>query len=103
MSTTLGDLATQIRSKNAGPFWITFDVFFADTADYERAAHSRLIDPAVIAARYAVTSDVVRIFALPDLNAIKVSFPRPTHQGGIADTDMHAGQQYIPLLDLEVP
>ena len=29
-SILLGDLAKLIRSKNAGLFWITFDIMFAD-------------------------------------------------------------------------
>jgi len=37
---------------------------------------------------------------LPDIRVVKVSFPRPTIQGGRADRDMHAGQQHIPLAGL---
>jgi hypothetical protein len=33
-SLTLGALAHEVRSKNAGPFWITFDVVFATEDDY---------------------------------------------------------------------
>jgi len=102
MTTTLGQLATKVRSKNAGPFWTTIDAFFADQAAYERAVESPLTDPAVIGRMYAVAAEVVRIFPVPDLLAIKVSFPRPSAQGGIGDRDMHAGQQHVPLLDLEV-
>ena len=81
MSTTLGRLATKVRSKNAGPFWTTIDAFFPDLAAYQRAVESPLTDPATIASRYAVTAEVVRIFPLPDLLAIKVSFPRPRRAG----------------------
>lgn len=103
MTTTLGQLATKVRSKNAGPFWITIDAFFADQSAYDRAIASTVTEPATIAERYAVPPDVVRIFELPDLLAVKVSFPRPTAQGGIGDRDMHAGQQHVPLLDLQIP
>ncbi|MEU6986461.1 DUF4387 family protein [Streptomyces sp. NPDC046324] len=34
--------------------------------------------------------------------AVKVSLPRPTVQGDRRDTDCYAGQQYAPLLDMEV-
>ncbi len=103
MTTTLGQLATKVRSKNAGPFWITIDAFFADQSGYDRAIASTVTEPATIAQRYAVTPDSVRIFELPDLLAVKISFPRPGAQGGIGDRDMHAGQQHVPLLDLEIP
>lgn len=103
MSTPLGQLATKVRSKNAGPFWITIDAFFADQSTYDRAITSTVTEPATIAELYAVTPDVVRIFELPELLAIKISFPRPSAQGGIGDRDMHAGQQHVPLLDLQIP
>jgi hypothetical protein len=31
---------------------------------------------------------------------VKISFPRPTTQGGVEDRDMHAGQQHVPLAEL---
>jgi hypothetical protein len=32
-----------------------------------------------------------------------VSFPRPQSSGSKLDSDAYGGQQYAPLLDLEVP
>jgi len=102
MTTPLGQLATKVRSKNAGPFWTTIDAFFADATAFDRAVASPLTDPAVIGARYAVAPDALRIFTVADLLVIKISFPRPSPQGGLGDRDMHAGQQHVPLLDLEI-
>ena len=102
MNTPLGQLAT-VRSKNAGPFWLTVDVFAPDEATYERIAASTLTDPATIGRLYDVDPSGVLIFCLPTLLAVKVSFPRPVTQGSRHDRDMHAGQQYVPLLDLPVP
>jgi hypothetical protein len=101
--TTLGELATLVRSKNAGPFWLTVDIFLPDAAAYERAAASaELTSVDAIAERYEVCPSDVKVFRLPNLNAIKVSFPRPSAQGGAHDRDMHGGQQYVPLLDVEI-
>jgi hypothetical protein len=100
---TLGNVATLVRSKNAGPFWITLDVFCDDDASYERVAAPGVITEEVIADLYSVDPKVVEIYRLPRLRALKISFPRPETQGGISDRDMHAGQQYVPLLDLLVP
>ncbi len=36
----LSDLATVIRSKNAGPFELTFDVLFANQDDYQQVVAS---------------------------------------------------------------
>jgi len=101
--TMLGQLATHVRSKNAGPFWVTVDIFLPDAAAYERAAaSSALTDVDAIAARYAVSPNEVKVFRLPDLRAVKISFPRPSAQGGAHDRDMHSGQQYVPLIDIDI-
>jgi hypothetical protein len=103
VTTTLGELADLVRSKNAGPFWLTIDVFLATKGDYVRAASSRLTDPDYIAQTYGIPASSVRIFGLPNLKAIKVSLPRPVVQGSLRDTDLHAGQQYVPLLAIPIP
>jgi Domain of unknown function (DUF4387) len=43
------------------------------------------------------------ISRLPEIRAVKISFPRPTTQGGRHDRDMHAGQQHIPISQLAQP
>lgn len=102
-TTTLGELTSQLRSKNAGPFWMTIDAFFDTDDAYERAVSSPLTDAGAIGALYATDPATVRVFLLPHLRAVKVSLPRPATQGSIGERDMHAGQQYIPFLDLPVP
>jgi hypothetical protein len=97
---TIGDVADLVRSKNAGPFWLTLDIFCNSDDDYDSIAHPGVITADRIAGLYRVAPDTVRIFRLPALRVIKVSFPRPTVQGGIHDRDMHAGQQHVPLLGL---
>jgi hypothetical protein len=101
-ATTLGDLAQLIRTKNAGPFWITIDVFFHDHADYVRVADTGVLSTRIIAELYQVDAHTVRLFPLPTINVIKASLPRPTTQGSFADRDIHAGQQHVPLLLLPI-
>jgi hypothetical protein len=98
----LCDLVRYVRSKNAGPFWVTIDVFCGDESIYSRVAHSRVTDPTTIAELYGAARDDIQIFALPDLHVIKISFPRTVVQGSLDDRDLHAGQQYIPLSCLEI-
>jgi hypothetical protein len=97
---TVGDLADLVRSKNAGPFWQTIDVFFADDETYHAVADNASLTTEAIARLYRVDADTVFIYRLPDIRVVKVSFPRPTIQGGRADRDMHAGQQHVPLAGL---
>jgi hypothetical protein len=102
-ATTLGDLAQLIRTKNAGPFWMTIDVFFRNHTDYTRVYDAAVLTPQIVAELYGVDTSTVRLFPLPAINVIKASFPRPTTQGSFTDRDIHAGQQHVPLLSLPVP
>ncbi len=99
----LGTIAQLIRSKNAGPFWITLDVFLTDDTDYHRVSAPGVLDEAIIARLYQVPAGQIRIFRLPRLRAIKISFPRRTPQGSFTDRDIHAGQQHIPLASVRIP
>ena len=97
---TVGDLAELVRSKNAGPFWQTIDVFFSNDENYRAVADNASLDPNVIGRLYGVEADNVQIYRLPDIRVVKISFPRPSIQGGRHDRDMHAGQQHVPLAQL---
>ncbi len=99
---TVGDLAALVRSKNAGPFWLTLDILCDSEAAYAAIAAPDVITPQIVGDLYDTDPDSVRIFRLPELRAIKISFPRPTVQGAIGDRDMHAGQQHLPLARLRV-
>jgi hypothetical protein len=100
--TTLGDLSELVRAKNAGPFWLTLDVFLRDAAAYRRATQAQVVTPDSVARAYRVPARSVQVFELPDLQVIKVSFPRAVSQGSIHDRDMHSGQQHVPLANLPV-
>jgi hypothetical protein len=100
---TLGELARLIRSKNAGPFELTFDIMFADRSVYERVRDSGAFDRTAVARRYGVTEEDVKFFVCDNAMAFKASIPRPRFQGDILDSDGHGGQQYAPLMDIEIP
>jgi hypothetical protein len=92
---TLGELALEVRSKNAGPFWMTLEAFMPDEQTYRIA--DALITTELISELYRVAPASLQIFRIPDLHVIKVSFPRPIVQGSLHDRDMHAGQHHVPL------
>jgi hypothetical protein len=48
MMATLGDLAKLVRSKNAGPFWLTIDIMFDDAAAYRRARDAEIVNRAIM-------------------------------------------------------
>ena len=92
-----------IRSKNAGPFELTFDVIFKDCATYEKVRDARVINAQWFARTYQLKPDVVSIINYDAASAIKITIPRPAISGDVDDTDIFGGQQYGPLVDLDVP
>lgn len=98
----LGEIAKYIRSKSAGPFWVTIDIFCEDRADLDRIARSPVLAPRAIASLFGVSENAIRQFSLPEINVFKLSFPRRAVQGAQQDTDSHAGQYFVPLLQLEL-
>ena len=91
----LGRIATKIRSKNAGPFWLTIDIFCRNRADFQRIANG--LDTERVAALFRTDPGQIKRFDIADLNVVKISLPRPVIQGGVADRDMH-GAAWGPLL-----
>jgi hypothetical protein len=101
--TKLAELARLIRSKNAGPFELTFDIMFEDEARYARVKRSGALTREAVAERYGLPADKVKFFYCDNALAVKASIPRPAVQGDLYDADGHGGQQYAPLMDIEIP
>jgi Domain of unknown function (DUF4387) len=100
---TLGELARLIRSKDAGPFELTFDIMFAEPEVYARVRDSGALTREVVAAHYGLPPDEVKFFVCDNALAFKASIPRPVFQGDLLDSDNHGGQQYAPLMEIEIP
>lgn len=98
----LGEVCRYIRSKQAGPFWITFDIFFDGRENFDRYHGSPALSVEAFARLYGVDPAYVKRIPAPQLNMIKISYPRPTPQGGLVERDMHAGQQYVRLLNVPI-
>jgi hypothetical protein len=97
------DLCSLIRSKNAGPFVLTFDFMCRDTASYEALRGSGVLTPALFAELYGGEAADILVVHHDRAEAVKVSMPRPVRQGDLRDSDSYGGQWYAPLVDLEVP
>ena len=100
---TIADLAHEVRSKNAGPFWVTLELFMRDDDGYRIVADETFINERVVADLYRVDESTIQLFRIPSLRVVKISFPRPVSQGSLRDRDMHAGQHHVPLALLPVP
>jgi hypothetical protein len=101
--TKLHELASLIRSKNAGPFEVTFDVMFSDEESYRRVVDSKVLNVESMSQLFETApADVHLVEYRPGL-AVKFTIPRRIPGGDLGDTDVVGCQQYAPLVDLEVP
>ena len=98
----VSDICSHVRSKNAGPFWITLDLWFPDRVSFDQYSASPALQPAAIGALYGVDPEQVKFFSVPNLNVVKISYPRIKAQGGVFERDMHGGQQFLRVLDVEL-
>lgn len=98
----VSEVCSYIRSKNAGPFWITLDLLFRDRDVYDCYAHAPQLRADAIGALYDIDATLVKHFLIPELLVLKISYPRRRPQGGSLERDMHGGQQYVRLLDVEL-
>ncbi len=100
----LGEIAKYVRSKNAGPFKLTLDVFFHSREDYERVKASGAITNERIADIYGLPdTQKISVFEYDRVGAIKVTFPRLIPSGSFRDKDIYGAQQHSPLYDLLIP
>ena len=102
--TRLSQLAAVIRSKNAGPFEITFDVIFAERANYERVKACGVLTPELVRELYgARPEDIVAFMFFDPAQAFKFTLKRGWTQGGIGERDTFGAQQHAPLMDISIP
>ena len=97
---TIESTVKYIRSKNAGPFWLTIDAFCNNVDDTERVAAAFENNRAKIAADFQVKSEDLQIYCLKNIFVAKISLPRVPIEGSRNERDMHGGQQYVSLLDI---
>lgn len=93
-----------IRSKNAGPGIMTFDLIFKNKKYYDVVKKAKLFTKAKVAELYRVEEkDVVNIVFYEAGNAIKIALVRPCMSGNVGDLDVYGCQQVAPFYTLELP
>ena len=96
----LGDLVEKVRSKNAGPFVLTIDIFCAEPEVYLTVV--KVLKTEAVAKLFGTDTQLVKRFDMPELSVVKFSFPRPVVQGARADRDMHGASYGALLADLRI-
>lgn len=96
----LVDYTKILRSKNAGPLFITFDLIFSgnDEMDYvlEKLTKSD------VAMAYGIDEKEIDIIAYKVVNSIKITFPRRNISGSLCDSDIYGCQMHMPLANIEI-
>ena len=104
MAITLGEQATFISSKNAGPFLVTVDMVLSSRDVFLQIRDSNLLTPQLIADLYKRdVADIVGIYYFNPANAIKVTMRRPVPSGSPSDSDVYGAQQHVPLMLCSLP
>ncbi|KAL7954550.1 hypothetical protein V8C34DRAFT_319757 [Trichoderma compactum] len=105
---TIGEAAKVIRSKNAGPYEITFDIIFNDKETYDKVKDSGLLRPDLISKLYhRSVENIVYCGFFDQASAFKATIPRmrngqPAVSGGFMENDVHGSQKYLPLMNLKL-
>ena len=102
--TPLVDLAKAIRSKNAGPDKITFDVIFKDRAGFDLVRRTGALSREAVRTLYGIADSRIsdHVEFEPAL-AVKFTIFRDRPSGSLGDADIFGSQQYGPLLGIMVP
>lgn len=98
--TEVRDIAAKVRSKNAGPFWLTIEIFCGTGDAFETLR--KAVSTGAVARLFNAEPEMVKRFDIPSLNVIKFSLPRPAVQGTIADRDMHGAAAANLVAELEI-
>lgn len=96
----LGDIVPKVRSKNAGPFWLTIDIFCGTSEVFGRVSNG-LQTEAVLRVLQA-DAGLLKRFDIASLNVVKFSVPRPQVQGTRADRDMHGASFAALVAEMEI-
>lgn len=94
----VGEVALKVRSKNAGPFWVTIDIFCGSPEAFARVRDG--LATAEAARVLGVPTQELKRFDIPELNVVKLSAPRPAIQGTVQDRDMHGAGWAVLIAEL---
>ena len=105
---TLGEVASIIRTKNAGPYEITMDVIFNNDVVYQQIKKSGILHPKLIADLYNIAeNDIIYCGFFDQAMGFKATLPRLRNGkiapcGGYMEDDVHGSQRHIPLFGVKL-
>ena len=97
------DIASVIRSKNSGPYELTFDVIFKDFETYGKVKAAQAVSKEKFCALYGIPeTDVFNLVYFDPAKAVKITIRRPIPSGALGETDAYGAQQHAPLMGMEI-
>ena len=97
------DIASVIRSKNSGPYELTFDVIFKDFETYGKVKAAQAVSKEKFCALYGIPeTDVFHLVYFDPAKAVKITIRRPIPSGALGETDGYGAQQHAPLMGMEI-
>ena len=96
----LGSIVKNIRSKNAGPYWVTIDVFCKNKKSFIEISNKLNTD--LLSKTFKIKKNKIKTFEIENLNVYKISFPRSLVQGHMKDRDMHGAQYSLILSEMKL-
>ena len=101
---TLSQYAAVIRSKNAGPFELTFDIMFDNREAFETIRRSGVITARLVAQLYGISDNEVLVCRAYDpALSFKITIRRRVSSDDFGESDVYGCQQLIPLTAIEIP
>lgn len=95
----LTEITDIIRSKNAGPYELTFDIMFSTFDWYEKVCAAKAINEELVCSLFGIArGDIINIVEFSPAKSIKITIKRPIPSGNIGETDVYGAQQHAPLL-----
>ncbi len=98
----LVEIASIVRSKNAGPLTVSFDLMFPTEAAYLQAAQSAALTVSALALVFDRPAKEINVTLYAAALAIKITMPRAVVSGSPGDRDVYGAQQHLPLLAVQV-
>jgi len=100
MEHNLKDIASVIRSKNSGPYELTFDIIFKEFDMYNKVKSVKAINEKGFAELYNIPeSDIINLVYFDPAKAVKITIVRPIPSGSLGETDVYGAQQHSPLMN----
>ncbi|ORX39539.1 hypothetical protein BD324DRAFT_606879 [Kockovaella imperatae] len=100
---SLIDLARVVRSKNSGPYEITFDVMFSSYKDYEYVKDLDILNTKFVKRAWQCTEDdILALMWFKPALAWKCTIRRAWDQGSFGERDTFGTAQHGPLMSLRL-